>query len=279
MPLTTYNDISVPSFMYGTAWKKEATTGLVLQAVEAGFTAIDTANQLVHYDEARVGEALLQLATQGITRDKLFLQTKFTPINGQDHRLPYDARASITTQVQQSFASSLDHLHTDYLDSYVLHGPYSRRGLGTEDWEVWAAIESLYDSGKTKIIGISNVSAEQLSLLCTKARHKPMVVQNRCYAAFGWDQAVREICRANQIIYQGFSLLTANSGIFTEPDLRALAAKYQTGLAQVVFRFAQQVGMLPLTGTTNLQHMKDDLQSDRFTLLPEEIGEIETIGV
>lgn len=279
MPLTTYNTISIPSFMYGTAWKKEATTGLVLQAVEAGFAAIDTANQLVHYDEARVGEALLQLAKQGITRDKLFLQTKFTPVNGQDHRLPYDARANITTQVQQSFASSLDHLHTDYLDSYVLHGPYSRRGLGTEDWEVWAAIESLYDSGKTKIIGISNVSAEQLSLLCTKARHKPMVVQNRCYAAFGWDQAVREICRANQIIYQGFSLLTANSGIFTEPNLRALAAKYQTGLAQVVFRFAQQVGMLPLTGTTNLQHMKDDLQSDRFTLLPEEIGEIETIGV
>jgi diketogulonate reductase-like aldo/keto reductase len=279
MPLTTYNNAPVPSFMYGTAWKKEATTGLVLQAVEAGFTAIDTANQLVHYDEARVGEALLQLAAQGITRDKLFLQTKFTSINGQDHRLPYDARASITTQVQQSFASSLAHLHTDYLDSYVLHGPYSRRGLGAEDWEVWTAIESLYDAGKTKMIGVSNVSADQLTLLCVKAKHKPMMVQNRCYAALGWDKEVREICRIHQIIYQGFSLLTANSGIFAEPDLRAMAAKYQTGLAQIVFRFAQQVGMLPLTGTTNVQHMKEDLQSDRFTLLPEEVQQIETIGL
>ncbi|MGZ8366051.1 MAG: aldo/keto reductase family protein [Nitrospira sp.] len=279
MPLIAYNKVLVPSFMYGTAWKKEATTGLVLQAVEAGFTAIDTANQLVHYDEAKVGEALLELATQGITRDKLFLQTKFTSLNGQDHRLPYDARASITTQVQQSFASSLAHLHTDYLDSYVLHGPYSRRGLGAEDWEVWAAIESLYDAGKTKMIGISNVTADQLTLLCVKAKHKPMMVQNRCYAAFVWDKEVREICRANQIIYQGFSLLTANSGIFAEPDLRAMAAKYQTGLAQIVFRFAQQVGMLPLTGTTNVQHMKEDLQSDRFTLLPEEVQQIETIGL
>ncbi|MDH5337650.1 MAG: aldo/keto reductase [Nitrospira sp.] len=279
MSWTTYNHVSIPSFMYGTAWKKEATTGLVLQAVETGFTAIDTANQLVHYDEARVGEALLQLATQGITRDKLFLQTKFTSINGQDHRLPYDAQASITTQVQQSFASSLSHLHTDYLDSYVLHGPYSRRGLGAEDWEVWAAIESLYDTGKTKMIGISNVTADQLTLLCVKAKHKPMMVQNRCYAAFGWDKEVREICRINQIRYQGFSLLTANSGIFAEPDLRAMAAKYQTGLAQIVFRFAQQVGMLPLTGTTNVQHMKEDLQSDRFTLLPEEVQQIETIGI
>jgi diketogulonate reductase-like aldo/keto reductase len=279
MPLTTYNHVAIPAFMYGTAWKKEATTTLVLQAIEAGFTAIDTANQLVHYDEARVGKALLQLATQGITRDKLFLQTKFTSLNGQDHRLPYDARASITTQVQQSFASSLEHLHTDYLDSYVLHGPYSRRGLGAEDWEVWAAIESLYDTGKTKVIGVSNVTAEQLTLLCNKAKHKPMMVQNRCYAAFGWDKEVREICRINQIIYQGFSLLTANSGIFAEPDLRAMAAKYQTGLAQIVFRFAQQVGMLPLTGTTNVQHMKEDLQSDRFTLLSEEIRHIETVGL
>lgn len=279
MPLTTYNNVSIPSFMYGTAWKKEATTGLVIQAMEAGFTAIDTANQLVHYDEARVGEALLQLATQGITRDKLFLQTKFTLINGQDHRLPYDAQASITTQVRQSFASSLTHLHTDYLDSYVLHGPYSRRGLGAEDWEVWAAIESLYDAGKTKMIGVSNVTADQLTLLCVKAKHKPMVVQNRCYAALGWDKEVREICRSNHIIYQGFSLLTANREIFADPAIRTMAAKYQTGLAQIVFRFSQQVGMLPLTGTTNPQHMKEDLRSDQFTLLSEELRQIETMGL
>ena len=278
MPLTTYNHVSIPSFMYGTAWKKEATTGLVLQAVEAGFTAIDTANQLVHYDEARVGEALAQLAKQGVTRDKLFLQTKFTPVNGQDHRLPYDPRASLTIQVQQSFESSLAHLHTEYLDSYVLHGPHYRRGLGAEDWEVWAAIESLYDAGKTKVIGVSNVSAEQLTLLCTRAKHKPMVVQNRCYAAFGWDQEVREVCRANQIIYQGFSLLTANQAIFAEPDLREMAAKYQTGLAQIIFRFSQQIGMQPLTGTTNQQHMKEDLQCEQVTLSADELALIETIG-
>lgn len=265
--------------MYGTAWKKEATTGLVLHTIEAGFTAIDTANQLVHYDEARVGEALLRLAQQGITRDKLFLQTKFTPINGQDHRLPYDARASITMQVQQSFASSLEHLHTEYLDSYVLHGPYSRQGLGAEDWEVWAAIESLYDAGKAKMIGVSNVTSDQLTLLCAKAKHKPMVVQNRCYAAFGWDKEVREICRANRIIYQGFSLLTANREVFVDPQIRAMAARHDATLAQLIFRFAMQVGMLPLTGTTNPQHMREDLDCERFSLLPEEIAQIETIGL
>jgi diketogulonate reductase-like aldo/keto reductase len=279
MALKAYNNITIPSWMYGTAWKKEATTGLVLQAVEAGFTAIDTANQLIHYQEALVGEALLALAKQGIKREALFLQTKFTPVNGQDHRTPYDPKADLTTQVNQSFASSLTHLHTDHLDSYVLHGPYSRYGLGAADWEVWAAIEGLYDSGRTKMIGISNVTAEQLIALCERARHRPMVVQNRCYAALGWDREVREICRAQGIIYQGFSLLTANRGVLIEPEVRAIAERFKTGVAQVIFRFSMQIGMLPLTGTTNQQHMKDDLASDQFTLPPEDVQLIETIGL
>ena len=279
MSLTTYNHVPIPSFMYGTAWKKEATTQLVQLAVTAGFTAIDTANQLIHYQEALVGEALLALAQQGVTRDRLFLQTKFTSTNGQDHRTPYDASADLTTQVVQSFDSSLAHLHTDYLDSYVLHGPYQRQGLGAADQEVWAAIEALYRSGKTKMIGISNVTAEQLTQLCAEAIVKPMVVQNRCYAACGWDKEVREICRAHGIIYQGFSLLTANQGIFADPAIRAIAQRLGAGLAQVVFRFAMQIGMLPLTGTMNPQHMKDDLQAEQFTLTAEDMQVIETIGM
>lgn len=278
MMLHAYNGVPIPSFMYGTAWKKEATARLVELAVTAGFRAIDTANQLIHYREALVGEALQALAKQGIARDSLFLQTKFTPLNGQDHRTPYDPTADLTTQVRQSFDSSLNHLHTDYLDSYVLHGPYSRYGLGHADWEVWAALEGLYQSGKTKMIGISNVSAEQLMELCRRAAVKPMVVQNRCYAALGWDKEVREICRTHGIIYQAFSLLTANREVWADPEIRAIAARLETGVAEVIFRFAMQIGMLPLTGTTNLQHMKDDLQAEHLTLTHDEIRQIERMG-
>ena len=279
MTLTAYNNVPIPSFMYGTAWKKEATMQLVQSAVASGFTAIDTANQLIHYEEARVGEALKELGKKGIKRDGLFLQSKFTPVNGQDHRTPYDATADLTTQVKQSFASSLTHLKTDYLDSYVLHGPYSRQGLGKEDREVWAAMEGLYQSGKTKMIGISNVTAEQLRQLCERANHKPMVVQNRCYAVTGWDQEVREICRARGIIYQGFSLLTANGAVLADPEVRAIAKRLGAGIAQVVFRFAMQIGMLPLTGTTNPHHMKEDLQAERFALSADEILQIETVAL
>jgi diketogulonate reductase-like aldo/keto reductase len=265
--------------MYGTAWKKEATTHLVQLAVASGFTAIDTANQIIHYNEALVGEALLALDKKGIKRESLFLQTKFTPAGGQDHRTPYDASAGITTQVKQSFDSSLKHLHTGYVDSYVLHGPYSRTGLGAEDWEVWDALEEIYRSGKAKMIGISNVNAGQLRLLCEKAVVKPMVVQNRCYAVMGWDQDVREVCRANRIVYQGFSLLTANQQIIGHPEIRAIAKRLGTSPLQVIFRFAMQIGILPLTGTTSEQHMKEDLSVVNLELSPEETRVIEAIAV
>ncbi len=277
--LTAYNNVAIPSFMYGTAWKKDATAQLVQLAVSSGFRAIDTANQLIHYQEALVGEALVALDNRGIKRETLFLQTKFTSIGGQDHRTPYDASADIATQVGQSFESSLKHLHTDYVDSYVLHGPYSRAGLGKADWEVWAAFEEIYKSGRTKIIGISNVTAGQLAQLCEQAEIKPMVVQNRCYAVLGWDQEVRETCQANQIIYQGFSLLTANRDVLREPEIWEMAKRLATGPQQVIFRFAMQIGMLPLTGTTSEQHMKEDLQVEGFELTPEETKRIELIAV
>jgi diketogulonate reductase-like aldo/keto reductase len=277
--LQAYNNVMVPFFMYGTAWKKEATTELVLLAVESGFKAIDTANQLIHYQEALVGEALQALQKKGIKRDSLFLQTKFTPVGGQDHRTPYDPAADLAMQVKQSFASSLTHLVTDYVDSYVLHAPYSRRGLGEADWEVWSAMEEIYQSKKTRMIGVSNITAGQLTLLCERANHKPMVVQNRCYAVLAWDREVREICQTRDIIYQGFSLLTANRQVLAAPKVQQIAGRLGATPAQIIFRFAMQIGMLPLTGTTSRQHMIEDLQAEQLTLSSDQLEQIEMIAV
>jgi len=272
------NQVVIPSFIYGTAWKKGETARLVQAAVAAGFRAIDTANQPVHYNEPAVGEALRALALQGIARGTLFLQTKFTPVHGQDHRIPYDPAAELTAQVSQSFDRSLMHLGTEYVDSYLLHGPYSQRGLRAEDWEVWAALEKIYQSGRAKMIGISNINAGQLTQLCERATVKPMAVQNRCYAALGWDRDVRAVCQAQGIVYEGFSLLTANQEILDHPAVLAMAKRLGTGPLQVIFRFAQQIGILPLTGTTNEQHMKQDVGVDRFELSEEEVKVVEGIG-
>ena len=139
-------------------------------------------------------------------------------------------------------------------------------------------MEDIYQSGKTKMIGISNVAAGQLAQLCEQANVKPMVVQNRCYAALGWDKEVRDICQAHGIIYQGFSLLTANREVLADREIHAIAKQLGTGPAQIIFRFAMQIGMLPLTGTTSQQHMKEDLQAEQLTLSGQEIERIEKIA-
>jgi diketogulonate reductase-like aldo/keto reductase len=170
-------------------------------------------------------------------------------------------------------------LNTEYLDSYVLHAPFQRRGLSAADWEVWAAMEEFYRAGKTKMIGVSNISAVQLAQLCDQASVKPMVVQNRCFAALGWDKAVREVCQARAVIYQGFSLLTANREALVDPEVRAIASRHGAGIAQVIFRFAMQIGMLPLTGTTSEMHMREDLGAEQFDLTPEEVQRIEAVAL
>ena len=134
---------SIPDFLYGTAWKEDRTAALTELVLRLGFRGIDTANQRRHYFEAGVGEGLAAAYRAGVvTRDDLFLQTKFTYRPGQDHRLPYDPAAAFSIQVAQSMASSLDHLGTGHVDSYVLHGPSSNYDWTDADAEVWEATVS-----------------------------------------------------------------------------------------------------------------------------------------
>ena len=269
---------SIPPILYGTAWKENDTQRLVTQALTSGFKGIDTANQRRHYFEEGVGLGIQQfLKSSQKTRGDLFIQTKFTSVHGQDHRKPYDEFDSLTNQVKQSFASSLEHLQTDYIDSYILHGPSLSHGIIDADLEIWQAMETLILDGKVKVLGISNVNIEQVETLYKKVSVKPSFIQNRCFAASKWDQDVRLFCKKHDIIYQGFSLLTANQPYLLTPYMRALSTQYNKTIPQVIFRFALQIGILALTGTTNPQHMTDDLNIDDFELFSEDIQSIENI--
>lgn len=271
---------AVPTFLYGTAWKEERTYGLVVQALRAGFRGIDTANQRRHYHEAEVGRALGDELSRGtLRRQDLFVQTKFTFLPSQDHRLPYDPSAPIAQQVEQSFQSSLSHLGVEWLDGYLLHGPSQGTGLGMADFEAWKAMEALHRAGGARFLGVSNVSPGQLEMLLRRAQVAPTFVQNRCYAALGWDAAVRQICDQEGLVYQGFSLLTANAGIFRRPLIPEIAGRHGRLPAQVVFRFALQVGMIPLTGTSDPGHMAEDLAVYDFELTDAEVRAIEQVAV
>jgi diketogulonate reductase-like aldo/keto reductase len=270
---------STPSFLYGTAWKEDRTAALTELAIRSGFRAIDTANQRRHYFEAAVGQGLAAVYRAGIvTRNDVFLQTKFTYQNGQDHRLPYDPAATLSVQVAQSMASSLEHLGTDHVDSFVLHGPASHSHWTTDDFETWQAMIKERDAGRTRLLGVSNISLAQLQQMARAHAEPPAFVQNRCYARLGWDREVRAFCRERNIIYQGFSLLTANVEVLRHPSINALAAEMNTMPAQIIFAFARQVGMLPLTGTSSAEHVQQDLESLRITLRPEAVRAIESIA-
>ena len=271
----TVQGISVPSFFYGTAWKEERTEELTRVALLAGFRAIDTANQRRHYVEAAVGDAVAATLAEGrLKREDLFLQTKFTFLDGQDHRLPYDPRADVATQVQQSLDSSLAHLRTVYVDSLILHGPSRARGLADADWQAWRAMQEEQWAGRARLIGVSNVSLEQLAALYEEAAAKPAFVQNRCFARTGWDAGVRAFCDGHGIAYQGFSLLTANAGEVQRPEVGRIAGRVGRTLPQVVFRYALQIGIIPLTGTTSETHMLEDLACFDFELSQDDLETI-----
>ncbi len=294
-------------YLYGTAWKEELTEACVLSALSAGYRAIDTANQRKHYDEEAVGRAIVSGYSQfGLKREDLFLQTKFTFARGQDHRKPYDESAPFKDQVNQSIQSSLRHLQTDFIDSYVLHGPSSHAGLTNADLETWQAMQENLGRGYVRSLGISNVSFDQLAELCQKVTVQPKFVQNRCFATTLWDKEVREFCLAKGIHYQGFSLLTANSNFLAgrvirpegrnvpqlilpdgatdaaleglHPEVRAILKQTGKNIQQVIFRFAQQIGMIPITGTRSVDHLRSNLEIDEMVLSASQLRTLETIA-
>ncbi len=139
-------------------------------------------------------------------------------------------------------------------------------------------MEALARAGKVRFIGISNVTLEQLQALYAKASIKPQFVQNRCYAKTGWDRAVRALCKAQGSVYQGFSLLTANRAELAGPRAQRIAQRSGRSIAEVVFRFSQLLGILPLTGTSQLEHMRLDLAASELELSAAEVETLENLS-
>lgn len=270
--------MSIPRILYGTAWKKQRTEALVSQALASGFRGIDTACQPKHYYEAGVGAAVAAAQLSGLDRSQLYLQTKFTPLAGQDPKqVPYDPSASLREQVAQSISMSLRNLQTDYLDCLVLHSPLRKF---REMEEVWQAMQAGVASGAVKRLGISNCyELSVLERLHRWASVKPAVVQNRFYADTGYDVGIRRFCRERGIVYQSFWTLTANPHLLADAHLVRLAGKYRVAPAQVLFRFLTQIGVVPLTGTTSADHMREDLGIFELELAAAEIDSISRLLV
>lgn len=290
MTLIGSSKTKTPRLVYGTAWKKEKTADLVYQAIKAGFRGIDTAAQPKHYQENLVGDGIRRAISDGIVkREDLFvrlclyifslfpamkvnkfqIQTKYTPISGQDpNSLPYNASWSIEDQIHASIASSLKNLSStslldeSYIDSVLLHSPLPTI---SETILAWSTLSTYVSSGKIHNLGIANVPSSMLPvLLAGKLSPLPSVIQNRFYRRTNFEGSLRSLCRSQGIIFQSFWTLTGNIGegqLLSSDVVRRLAEN--AGVSNAVALYALVIGLegvSVLDGTTNEEHMKEDLE-------------------
>lgn len=252
--------VNKPHLVYGTAWKKDDTALYVSQAVKAGFRFIDTACQPKHYNEAGVGNGWTAAAQElGLTRSDIWLQTKYTSYPGQDPKtVPYDPHSSIEQQVRKSLEVSLKNLHTDYLDSWVMHSPFDDFD---DTLKAWRTMEEAVDEGKVMQLGMSNCyDMDTFRDLYFQARHKPKVLQNRFYAETDFDTDLRAFCVEKGVKYQSFWTLTANRKALATPTAHQLAEAKGLTPQTYLYAFLMSLGYVtPLSGTTSLAHMAEDV--------------------
>jgi diketogulonate reductase-like aldo/keto reductase len=259
----------MPAVIYGTAWKEDETARLVELALKKGFRGIDTACQPKHYQEDLVGIGIKNALKSGIKREDIFIQTKFTPIDGQDpNKVPYNPKNDIVEQVLESFEVSKKNLGVDYIDSLVLHSPvFPAEKLH----QVWEAFESIYYKDEVGQLGISNCyDLSYLQYMEETFDIQPAVIQNRFYAHSNYDTNIRRWAKERGIIYQSFWSLTANINILNSDTVIDLAVKHGKTQAQIFYRFLHQFDIVPLIGTTSEQHMEDDLDIFSFSLDSQE---------
>ncbi|KAJ9602179.1 hypothetical protein H2200_013299 [Cladophialophora chaetospira] len=258
---------ALPAFIYGTAWKKGATSELVYQALCNGFTAIDTAAQPKHYREDLVAAGISRAIKEGkVKRSDVYVQTKFTSVDGQNPGdMPYDPKRPLADQVNASVLSSLKNFNfadvvaegedAQYIDALVLHSPMPTLD---QTLEVWQTLEQ-YVPNEIKHLGISNCNLFTLMDLYERSRIKPSVVQNRFYPNTKFDIGVRQFCREKNIIYQSFWTLSGNPSLAWSNEVGGLAN--QVGISTQSALYCLVLGLQNvaiLNGTKSVQHMKED---------------------
>ena len=249
-----------PHLIYGTAWKKDDTADLVYDALHAGFRYIDTACQPKHYDEEGVGYGWkVAVEKLGISREDIYLQTKFTSLQGQDpHNTPYIHDAKLENQVRQSVHASLRNLQTTYIDTLLLHSPMSTMH---ETLKVWKVMEESIESGKVRNLGISNCyNIEEFKTIYQEAKVKPRVLQNRFYRKSNFDSELRHLCNELGVQYQSFWTTSANRDVLASPEWKAMAHAKQLTPHTLMYAYMMTLGHTPLSGTKDVKHMEEDVE-------------------
>jgi len=191
------------------------------------------------------------------SRDRLWLQTKLTPVGGHDDRKPYHAWQEVEDQVRSSFAKSLENLGTTYVDAILLHSPLDTFELTLRAWRVF---EEFHGTGAARSLGISNVDFSTFERLWNESTVKPSVVQNRFYNRTSYDRPLRAFCRRHGVTFQGFWTITGNRDVVGGPVVAEIASRLGRPPVSVYYRALIQLGVVVLDGTKSMDHMREDLE-------------------
>ncbi|MCD2256351.1 aldo/keto reductase [Lactobacillus sp. CC-MHH1034] len=245
---TLSNGHKIPKIGFGT-WQIPANEAkqAVADALDLGYRHIDTA--LVYGNEKEVGQAINE---SGIQREDLFVTSK----------LP--AQTKTYEGALADFETTLHNLNLDYLDLYLIHAPWPWDNIGSNhdkgNREAWRAMETIYNSGRAKAIGVSNFNVHDLDNVFATAKIKPMVDQIQYYIGFT-EPKITTFAKQNDILVEAYSPL-ATGGLLHNPEVQAVADHYHASVAQLAIQFCIQNDVLPLPKATHRAHTENNAQLD-----------------
>lgn len=253
--VTLSNGVKMPILGYGVYQvTKEECERCVLDALKAGYRAIDTAQS--YFNEEEVGSALVK---SGIPREDIFLTSKVWI----EHYGYEECRKSVE--------ESLRKLKTDYLDLMLLHQPFS------DYYGAWRALEDLYEEGKIRAIGISNFYSDRMIDIASFARIRPMVNQVETHPYNQQIQAKEYMDKYGVQIEAWAPFGEGRGGLFEDAILKEIGAKYGKTTAQVMLRWHIQRGVVVIPKSTHYERMVENFDVFDFTLSDEDMEKIQKL--
>ena len=250
--VTLPNGVEMPILGYGVYQiPQDICERCVLDALQAGYRALDTAQS--YFNEEQVGNAIEK---SGIPRKEIFLTTKVWI-----EHYGYE-------QAKGSVLESMRKLRTDYLDLVLLHQPFG------DYYGAYLALEDLYEAGKLRAIGISNFYPDRMVDIASFARIRPMVNQVEVHPLHQQDEAKQWLDKYGIQMEAWAPFGEGRGGLFTNPVLTQIGAKYGKTAAQVILRWHIQRGIAVIPKSTHVERMRENLDVFDFTLTPEDMAAV-----
>lgn len=247
--VTLSNGVKMPQLGYGVYQVgKEECERCVLDALSVGYRHIDTAQS--YFNEEEVGDAIVK---SGVPREEIFLTTKVWI----EHYGYEGCKASVM--------ESLKKLKTNYIDLMLLHQPFG------DYYGAWRALEDLYAEGIIRAIGVSNFYPDRLIDLCSFARIKPMVNQVETHPHNQQIEAQKWMEKYGVQIEAWAPFGEGRGGLFTEPTIAKIAAKYNKSVAQVILRWELQRGIVVIPKSVRIERMQENFNVFDFELTGEDM--------